>query len=235
MRCLPAIWRRRAALSLVAWVAIGLSGALGQGNASFADLALMWVRPAGTVPLPCARLLVLDAPRDWMPGDAAAVLLRGHDSAPALAVTAALLAQQVAVLDFPSRGVEGCTIARAGRVEEALGALRALRQEAGAGIVIAIGLDEDAEAALRATDDMTAAQALGAAGPRLAAAAALDAAGGWMFRAGRLPLSAEHWQARVPHLCAALDGIGGRADQAACLAELLGAAAPPLAALPGRR
>lgn len=235
MRCLPATSRRRAALSLLAWVAIGLPAALAQGAGSFGDLALIWVRPAGNAPIPCARLLVLDAPRDWMPGDAAAVVLRGHDPAPARAVVAALLGQQVAVLEFSSRAAEGCTVPRAGRVEEALGALRALRAEAGAGIVIAIGLGEDSGAALRATEDAVAARALGPAGPRFAAAAAQDGAGGWAFRAGSTPPAAEHWQDRVPHLCAALAGPGAPAQEAACLAELLRATGRPMAALPGRR
>ncbi|WP_198372298.1 hypothetical protein [Roseomonas rosulenta] len=235
MRCLPAIRRLQAALSFFAWVAIGPPSALGQGTGSFGDLSLMWVRPTGTTPIPCARLLVLDAPRDWMPGDAAAVLLRGQDAAPARPVVAALLAQQVAVLEFPSRGAEGCTVARAGRVEEAFGALRALSLEAGAGIVIVIGLGEDAGAALRTTEEAVAAQALGADGPRAAAAAAEDGVGGWDFRAGRMPPAAEHWQDRVPHLCAALAGRAARADEAACLAALLGTTGGPMASLPGRR
>jgi hypothetical protein len=199
-------------------------------GAPFTRLELVWVAPATERAAPaCSRLAVLDQPRDWASGDAAVVLLvpGAAQAAAARPLAAALLAQQAAVLEFHSGPAEGCTLDPHDQVAEVLGAVRTLRTETGAGLVIAVGFGGPEAAVLAAVAEDLAARRLGSPGPRLAAAAARDETGRWTFRAGAPPLEAEHWQDRVPHLCAALAGAR-RADAEACRAAL--GASPNLAA-----
>jgi hypothetical protein len=202
-------------------------------------LDLVWVTPAaeGSAP-PCSRLLVLELPRNWMAGDAVAVLLTGSRSGAMAArpVAAALLAEQAGVLHYPSGPAEACPNRDVDQVAEVLGALRTLQTRRDAGVVVAVGFGEAGPAALAAAREEVALRHLGAGGPRLAAAAARDAAGGWTFRAGATPPpSAEQWQARVPYLCAALAGRDGARTEAACRAALGGVPMGIVSPLPPRR
>jgi hypothetical protein len=200
---------------------------------------LVWVTPAAQrAQPPCSRLLMLELPQGWMTGDAAAVLLTGSaaDEGVAQPVAAALLAEQSGVLHYPSGPAESCANRDVDQVAEVLGALRTLRREAGAGVVVAIGFGDAGAAAIDALQEEVAARHLGAGGPRLAAGAARDATGRWSFRAGATPPPPEeHWQARAPRLCLALAGTDGSPDAAACLAALLGTPGGTAAALPARR
>jgi hypothetical protein len=207
--------------------------------APFVLFDLVWVTPAahGTQP-PCSRLLMLELPEHWMTGDAAAVLLTGSaaDEAAASPVATALLAEQAGVLHYPSGPAESCANRDADPVAEVLGALRTLRREAGAGVVVAIGFGEPAAAATDAVQEDIAARHLRAGEPRLAAGAARDATGRWSFRAGATPPPPEeHWPARAPLLCLALTGTSGSPEAAACRAALVGAPGGTAAALPARR
>ncbi|BDG75045.1 hypothetical protein [Roseomonas fluvialis] len=200
---------------------------------------LVWVTPAaqGQQP-PCSRLLMLELPRDWTTGDAAAVLLTGSpdDETAARRVAAALLAEQAGVLHYPSGPAESCTNRDVDQVAEVLGALRTLRRESGAGVVVAIGFGGTGAAATDAVREEIASRHLGAGGPRLAAGAARDATGHWRFRGGATPPPPEeHWHVRAPRLCQALAGPGGTPDAAACLAALRGAPGGTATALPPRR
>lgn len=206
-----------------------LTGAPAAAQAPFATVSLIWVRPqpvAGAQP-GCSRMLVLNLPDSWSAGDAAVVLLAG--SAAALdahqPLTDALLRQEAAVLEFPSGPAEGCAERPADQLAELLGALVALRVEAGAGLVVAIGLDGAGAAALAASREEVAARHLGPSGPRLVAGIALTGGSGAAFAAGAPPGPAEQWERRAPLLCDALAGAAWGAPRQACLAALL---PPPL-------
>jgi hypothetical protein len=205
----------------------------------FALFDLVWVTPAAQVTQPpCSRLLLLELPLDWTLGDAAAVLLTGSpaEERTARPIARALLAEQAGVLHYPSGPAEGCTNRDVDQVAEVLGALRTLRMEVGAGVVVAIGLGDAGAAALDAVRAAVASRHLGAADPRLAAGAARDAMGAWSFRAGATPPPPEeHWHERAPYLCAALARAVGMPDEAACVAALRGAPAGTASALPPRR
>ncbi len=191
---------------------------------SFAAMDLLWVRPAAEpgAPQPCARLLVVNLPRDWMAGDAAAVVLIGADAPAGAAarVVAALLGEGAAVLEFPSRAVEGCPLPAPAPLTDALGALRTLTDNLGAGVVVAIGLGAAGPGVLEAAREEVAARHLDAAGPRLAAAVAMAGPARPVFRAGTPPAAAERWPLRAPRLCAALAPLAGE-DAARCAAALL--------------
>lgn len=225
----------RGVMALAACVLVAQSG--GPATGPFAGVSLIWVTPAGDAGAPpCTRMLVLDLPRDWIEGDAAAVLLTGTDAEAAAArpVAATLQEQQTAVLEYPSGPAEGCLDRETHPVEEVLGALRALRHDVGAGVVVAIGFGGSGDAVLDAVAGTMVARHLGADGPRLAAGAARDGAGHWTYRAGRAPPATERWAERVPHLCAALARNGDNSTEADCMAALGGAPAGIVAGLPPR-
>lgn len=191
--------------------------------AQYAAFDLVWVRPAAEhgAPPPCARMLVLDLPRDWMAGDAAAVVIADRADAAAAVppVRAALLAERTAVLEFPSGPAESCHVAP-GPVAEVLGAVRELHDGVGAGLVVAVGLGAAGAAVLDAAREEVAARFLDPAGARLAAAVAIGADGTRAYARGSPPPAAEAWPERLPLLCAALAGAEGPAG---CIAAL----APP--------
>lgn len=197
--------------------------------AQFAALDLVWVRPlaAEDAPRPCTRMLLLTAPRDWAEGDAAVVVLAPEGMAiAAREVGAALVAEEAAVLDYVS-GFGGCgdvSSVAPDPVGEALGGLLALK-EAGAGLVVAVGLGPSGPAVLEAAREEVAARFIGPGGPRFAAAAALMGEGPAAFRMGRAPAAEDRWADRAPLLCATIAARQGVAAQAACLAAF----APPVA------
>lgn len=203
--------------------------------AQFAAIDLVWVQPlaASDAPRPCARMLLLTAPRDWADGDAAVLVLAPEGMASAAReVGAALVAEKAAVLDYGS-GFGGCGDASTvvpDPVGEALSGLAALR-EAGAGLVVAVGLGPSGRAVLEAAREEVAARFLGPGGPRFAAAAALMGEGPAIFRMGRAPAARERWAERAPLLCATLAARQGPNALAACLAALAGPAAEAQASL----
>jgi len=189
-------------------------------HAQYADNGLVWVRPAAApgAPRPCARYLLLDLPRDWMDGDAAAVVFaeRGVARRAFPPVVAALLAERTAVLAYPSGAAEGCA-STPEPVAEVLGAVRTLRERVGAGLVVAVGLGDAGPAVLDAAREEVADRFLGPGGPRLAAAVAIAADGARAYARGSPPPAAEAWPERLPLLCAALAGDEGPAR---CVAAL---------------
>jgi hypothetical protein len=197
-------------------LAIMLAAAPAAGSEPFASMDLIWMRPAGLpgAPPPCARLLTFDLPQGWMSGDAAAVVVTAGAASEAAAdrVAARLLAEETAVLRLPAGrggGIGPCADAPLQPAGEVLGAVRALRAQAGAGLVVAIGLDAAGVGALDAAREDVAAAFLGTGGPRLAAAIALDAAAPPRFRRGAPMPVQEAWSARGPLLCAALRPLVG--------------------------
>ncbi len=213
---------RSTTLPVVAGLAIAATLAPATAQQPFAGLDLVWVRPAvepGTPPA-CARLLALNTPRDWIPGDAAvAVFAPGDAEAPLRPLVAALLPELAAVLEVPSHPVEGCLAPPPSPVAEVLGAVRALRLDASAGLVVAIGLGAAGQAVLDATSEDVAARHLGPDGPRLAAAIALDGGGPAAFATGAVP-DDQQWAERAALLCAALASASSQVGIGACLAGL---------------
>ncbi|HWT07938.1 MAG TPA: hypothetical protein VN329_02165 [Roseomonas sp.] len=209
---------RSTTMPVVAGLAIAAALAPAMAQDPFAGLDLVWVRPASEPA--CARLLVLNTPRDWIPGDAAvAVFVPEGAEAAVRPLVAALLPELAAVLEVPSRPVEGCRAPPPSPVAEVLGAVRALRMDASAGLVVAIGLGAAGQAVLDATSEAVAARHLGAGGPRLAAAIALDGAGPAAFATGALP-DDQQWAERAALLCTALASASSQVGAGACLAGL---------------
>ncbi len=193
---------------------------------AFTSSELLWVTPAtedGTS-TPCARLLLLELPNDWLPGDGAAIILRAEGSRQDGTLVGALLAQQAAVLEFPSgRGGGGgaCAAAPADPVAEVLGALDTLERQVGAGVVVAIGLGEAGQAVLDAVREEVVVPRLGDEGPRLAAALVLDHGARATFRRGPPPPPEARWPERARLLCAAIAPLAGPRASPDCLAALL--------------
>jgi len=217
---------------LAAALAAALVAAPACAAEPFAALDLIWVTPSadrGATPA-CARPLVLETPPGWVPGDAAAVLLGSGPGDEALAVQVAqvLIAEETAVLHLvpgDRGGIGACVAAPVEPVAEILGALEVLKRQAGAGVVVAIGLGAAGGAVLEAAEPAVAADHLGEDGPRLAAGVALGGPGRAAFRAGTPPDARENWAARVTPLCAALAPLAGPGGADVCLAGLRGEAA----------
>ncbi len=117
------------------------------------------------------------------------------------------------------------------------GALVALRRDAGAGLVAAVGYGPAGAAVLLAAGETEAARYLGPAGPRFTAAAALGP-GRPAFAMGATPAAEERWAERAPLLCAALAtaALSGppEAVRQDCIAALAGSVAKPGAAVASR-
>ncbi len=208
----------------VAVLAAGLGAANPISTEPFAGLDLLWVRPATEAQetLHCARLLVLNLPRDWVVGDAAVAIFADDPADHAVRRLAeALLLELAAVLEVPQRTAEGCRVPPASPVADVLGAVRALRVDASAGLVVGIGVGSSGPAVLAATGDEVAARLLGADGPRLAAGIALDRDGQASFALGAPP-EGQAWTDRVKLLCAALASATSQVRPDTCLAGLDG-------------
>lgn len=180
----------------------------------------LWITPVAAEALrPVPSLLNL--PQGWQSGDAAAVLLFDPPGAHALrdAVLVALLDRGAAVLELDANAAHGFS-ADSGRdpppptretlLQDLAGALVALRRDAGAGLVVAIGHGLGGEAVMLAADPSVAAAAFGAEGPRFTAVAALGP-GQPRFAAGPPPPAAEGWSGRAPILCEVLAWAHGAA------------------------
>lgn len=212
-------------IALVLAAAVGAAGnATAQG---FGSIDTLWVQPAeqaGGTP-GCSRLVLADLPPYWLTGDAAAVLM-GPSGGPLRdrlqpRLLEALLQEEAAVLDFPAgRSDAECPGRAAPPLAEVFGAIDALAVQAGAGLIVAIGLGSYGDAVLAAAEEAAAAAVLGPRGPRMAAAIAIDAPGRARFAMGRLPHAVEDWPARAPLLCAAIAGAAGLEGPADCIAAL---------------
>jgi hypothetical protein len=176
----------------------------------------------------CVGTAILTAPGGWSPGDAAAVVLADHERPdPARdRLTGALLAEGAAVLELAARGLCG---GAAGPVPALFAALRTLRREAAAGLVVAIGHGPGGEAALEAVAEARAAAHLGRSGERFAAAARLGADRA-VFAPGPAPPAAEAWPLRARLLCATLAGAATDGTGEAARRQAADACASALAA-----
>ncbi len=215
--------------------ALALLAAPGAARAQdgFSSMALLWASPAAApgAAAPCARMLVLNLPRDWQAGDAGVVVAgpAGADfDARSRPLVAALLTQGAAVLELPGGrggGIGACAAALLEPGAQLLGALAALRLEVSAGPLVAIGLDDAAGEVAAALDEVQALRLAGEDAPRPAAGAMLSRDRRAVFRAGPPPPEAEHWPQRAALLCATLAPFAGPGGLDACLAALVD---PPL-------
>jgi hypothetical protein len=218
--------RSLASIGLGLTVALGAAGgAAAQGFGSFGTL---WVQPAERAggERGCARLLLAELPADWQTGDAAAVVMTPRDGTTPEDLQArlveALVRDETAVLDYPAgRPGADCPGRVAPPLAELFGALDALVGQAGAGLVVAIGFGPYGDAVLAATEEGLAASILGAGGPRLAAAIAIDAPGRARFAMGATPHPFDAWPDRAPLLCGLIASVAGLDGPQDCVAALV--------------
>lgn len=157
---------------------------------------------------------ILNVPSGWQPGHAAAVLLFDPPDALPLrdAILSALLDSGAAVLELDANAARGFSSDSAANpppptaeslLHDLAGALVALRRDAGAGVVVAVGHGMGGEAALLAAEPARLAELLGEDGPSYAALVSVGP-GAPAFRAGTPPGRAEAWAMRAPMLCGVL-------------------------------
>jgi hypothetical protein len=166
----------------------------------------------------CTRMALLNLPAAWRTGDAAVVMLAPWQAGdPARdRLVGALLHEQAAVLEL-------VPCAAADPLPDAMGALVALRRDAGAGVVVAIGYGPGARRMLDTIAEHEAAARLGETGPRFAAAAALgEGAPGFALGVGQPTREGAPW--RLGLLCAALGEVAGALAEAQRAAPEAGAA-----------
>lgn len=155
---------------------------------------------------------LLNVPAGWSSGDAAAIVLFTHPGENGMRdrLVGWLLDQGAAVLELDSLSVRHSSTNGAspplqptpeGLLPDLFGALRALRQELGAEVVVAIGHGAGGAAAVLAAREQTAAAHLGVGGPRFTALVSLGPERA-IFSAGSLPELAERWFERAAMLCA---------------------------------
>ena len=244
--------RTVAAASLLSSLAV--AGAAGwttapAGSPEYTHFEPLWIEPAGPSSGPALTFrspALLNLPPGWMTGDAVVMVVAdrpGSDGGRDRLV-AALLEEGAGVLELDVHTARGHASDRAAPQPRALlpdlfGALRALRRDAGAGAVVALGYGVGGEAALLAANEALAAEHLGAAGPRFTALVSFGPTR-LAFAMGAPPPPAEHWDARAPIFCATLAAAasasasgrdGGQAPLAAterdCVTALVGPAATP--------
>jgi hypothetical protein len=153
----------------------------------------------------CEALALLNLPSSWRAGDAVVVMMTATRVPDATRdpLVAALLGERAAVLELPA---DRCT--PADPLAGAFGALAALRQVAGAGLVVAVGYGPGGRTALAAVREEEAAARLGPGGPRYAAAAAIGE-GAPAFALGAAQPSAEAAPRRLALFCDALGAVAG--------------------------
>lgn len=227
----------RAGCALALLAALPLAAAAGAWPDAPAREEPIWLDPApdpaagGPAPA-CDHTYLIAFPETWVVGDAAVLLVRQEDGPPRERLRHALLRQDAAVMELDATAA--CARAAApgaeDRLAEILGALRALRTDAGAGAIVLIAPAE-APWFAAAADPAEAARRLGEADhgppPRFAAAIGLAPEAMPVILPGPPLPEAERWDRRAPLLCAALAGAGW-GDGAAlrhCAARLAGA--PP--------
>ncbi len=226
------------ALVLLAGPALGAVSSAARASTDAMEVALLEFLPANPVPAGPAETLrgILSVPPGWRPGDAAAVLLPDQPlpDAAGARILPALLDEGAAVLELDLHTPRGAAADNAfipasyGGAEllpGLFGALLALRQQAGAGLVVAIGIGTGGDAAMLAADRHQAELHLGPDGPRFVAHAQLGP-GRARFAAGlQAPEAHEGWAIRAELLCAALAWATAAARDADCRAALLRPAA----------
>lgn len=176
----------------------------------------------------CDTMALLNLPATWHSGDAIVVMLT---AGPAYAqqrdsLIAELLAEQAGVLEVSPGGSPTCAgggpvattpATRAASLDMVFGSLRAARQTAAGGLVVAIGLGPEGSLALAAADDAEAGARLGPDGPRFAAGLAIGD-GKARLRLGAAQATPERAEARLGLLCEALVRNGAASGQD-CTAE----------------
>ena len=222
----PARWGLGALAALCAAASGGATASSWHHHGGFApastELAtVVPLAPPGEASPEAAIPGLLMLPPLWSPGDAGAVLLSDGPGPDPLRqrLAAALLAVGAAVLELGARparrgaardaAVSPAPPARpADLLDEVFGALRSMRAEAGAGLVVVLGTGQAAgAAALRAAGSAAEEAArLAPGGSGFAAAAAFGPDGAASFAAGGPPPAEERWDLRAPPLCAALAG-----------------------------
>jgi hypothetical protein len=214
-----------------AWLALLLlAGAHGASALEHAQEQLLWLEPhpawveaapGRARPVPA----LLNLPPGWAVGDAAAILLADRRAEqPTLArLRATLLADGAAVLELEARPAPGGDCARAPLPLLVAGAA-ALRQELGAGLLVAVGFGCPGQAALHAAGGAVTQIGFEDGAAPLTAAVALEV-GPPAFMAGMVPAPEEAWPVRAPILCRLFAAVLDVAEQAevlrACLAALL--------------
>ncbi len=191
----------------------------------------LWLYPPGAdAPFPA----LLTLPAGWLLGDAAVLVLpEGPEPGPFHhRVVEAMLAADAAVLELNPDMTHGATPGLPAAMPTALrpvlaAAFLALRRDAGAGLMAAIGLGPAGAVALRAAED----SAEGVLPPILSAAAALGGTGPARFQVGAAPPAEEQWPLRARLFCTLLAGLEGGAEaRRRCEDVLLAPPAPLLAA-----
>ncbi|HEV7265017.1 MAG TPA: hypothetical protein VGN83_08885 [Falsiroseomonas sp.] len=188
---------------------------------------MLWIAPRPARPLPA----LITLPPGWATGDAAVILLTDRQAAPPARdrLRTPLLAEGAAVLELEFGRAPGRDCDRAALEALAAGAA-ALRQEIGAGLLVAVGFGCAGQAALQAAGGAVERIGFADAAAPLAATMALRD-GPPAFAAGSAPSPDEAWPLRAPILCRLLAGALGAADVVgACLSALL----PPAPDVRGR-
>ena len=181
----------------------------------------------------CTTLALLNLPATWHPGDAIVVMLTagpGHN-AQRDPLIAAFLDEQAGVLevspDLPAACAEGRAEAtplapRHDPLDLVFGSLLAARQQAGGGLVVAIGHGQSGSLALAAVNEAEASARLGPDGPRFAAALAIGDER-TRFRLGAAQAEVERTELRLGLLCEVLARSGathGEANGQACSVDV---------------
>lgn len=184
--------------------------AMAQHQGEYIRHELVLIQPAIAGGAPAGEIAaLLNLPASWSIWDAAAILVNSPQW-PASArnqLRAGLLDQGAAVLELDPHDI----------LADLFGALLALREEVGAGIVVAFGYGE---AMLHAAEEAIATRHLGLGGSRFAATGAFGS-GRPVFAAGAAPPAAEQWPIRAPLLCAVVAEAVAEAARRDCLAALL--------------
>lgn len=168
----------------------------------------------------CDTMALLNLPAAWHRGDAIVVMLTaGPAHNPQRdPLIAAFLAEQAAVLEvspaMPARCADGSPEAarlaqRTDPLDLVFGGLLAARQQAGGGLVVAVGHGPGGTLALAAADDAEASARLGPDGPRFAAALAIGD-DRRRFRLGASQAARERAELRLGLLCEVLARSGAR-------------------------
>jgi hypothetical protein len=222
---------RRLIAFTVALQLVGLSGA-GADPERPGARPLFFQVPGGAVPgaVDCTGAMFLAEPPGWSVGDAAAVVVADHGRPDPLRdrVITALLADGALVLELQAGPLCGGDVEP---VATLYAALRAVRSDAGAGLVIALGRGIGAEAVLLAMPEAVALAHLGPSVEGRFAAAVGFGHGAVVFVPGPAPAAEQAWPRRAAPLCEALAraaapaGLGQAEERIAtargCLAALV--------------
>lgn len=189
----------------LAAILFGSAGGIASAAEPFAEYALLDFDAAAQdgQSLPGPRSGLLTYPAGWAVGDAAALIVHDGPSLGAMGrdLRERLLWEDAAVLELAAGPQPPAVL-----LPTVFAGLHALRQHAGAGLVVVIGVGMAGEAALLSADPVQADRHLGADGPRFSAHLHLDPLQA-RFLPGHQAIEArEAWPARASALCIALAG-----------------------------